>query len=267
MMNAKMLAIFASVIPTLVSPAFAQTSAGPGGQGNGSPVPSQSTRCVFSVPSDYGFTSKQECLAFFDAGGRMWDFVDDYKWLTNPTLDRWGFQTWSYRRAPYATPTTGVLLTDKSSIENGTWLEWNTYESPNARTPIVSLNTQLRIGAMHPGLGGASPLPLVSVVDWKGWQAGSYEVRVDMWPADGNLGHSPDIGWNIYRDGPGGFSMLDGGLMAHVVGQHTTRTLFLSLAADDHVYLAIDPGSNPNASDSSFGDTVAFKLTILRPGQ
>jgi hypothetical protein len=39
------------------------------------------------------------------------------------------------------------------------------------------------------------------------------------------------------------------------------------LLANEHVYLVVDPGSNPTIPDSSNGDTVAFRLTVLRPGQ
>lgn len=265
MMKAKMLVILASVMPTLVTPVFAQTSAGPGNLGNGSPTPSQATRCVFNAPSDYGFASKQECLAFFDAGGRMWDFVDDFKFLTNPTLDRWNVQAWSYQRAAYGAPTSGVLLTDKATLENGTRLEWNTPDPPNFNVPLVGIYSNLRIGIMHPGPGGASPL--LSAVEWKAFQAGSYEVRVDLWPTDGSAGFSPDIGWNIYRDGPSGLLPLAGGTIAHVVNQHTTRILYPTLMANDRVYFVIDQGSDPTNSTSSYGDTVGFRLTILRPGQ
>jgi len=269
-MTSRKLELFSIVIgmglaATLSSTATAQTNAGPGSHGNGSPTPSQATRCVFGNPADYGFASKQDCLAFFDAGGRMWNFVDDFSLVSNPVVDRWGFQVWSYRRAEYGSPTSGVLLSDRRTLENGTRLQWDTPNS-DFNVPLVGVYANFNIGVLHPGRAGVSPL--LSVVDWKAVSAGAYEIRIDLWPIDGSPASSPDIGWNVYRDGPGGFQALDGGTMVHVVGEHTTRSLFIpNLGAEDHLYLAIDPGSSPGVADSSNGDSVGFKLTVLRPGQ
>jgi hypothetical protein len=243
----------------------AQTVAGPGSRGNGNPQPSQATRCVFNASEDYGFASKQDCLAFFDAGGRMWSFVDDFSFASNPAYDRWGFPAWAYRRAEYGSPGTGVLLTDRRTLENGTRLQWDT---PNAEfnVPLVGIYSNMRIGVMHPGRAPVSPL--LSVVDWRAAAAGFYEVRVDLWAIDGSPSASPDIGWTVYRKSAGGLSALAGGTMPHAVGQHTVTTVFIpALLANDEVSLVIDPGSNPTVPESSNGDTVAFRFTVLRPGQ
>jgi hypothetical protein len=230
---------------------------------------SPNTRCNFGDPTWYGFVSKQQCHAFFDAGGRIWSLQEDLRRSsTNPAPDSYRVAgVWAFRSKNADQDLPGELLTHNTQTGNGNQ-QWDTLTAGiDNNVPLVGVaGVNGSLAAAHPGFPGQSPTD--AVVDWRATRTARYEVRLDLWIGDPvcSQTHSEadGIGWNLIAATGSEAVGLASGLLEPDSSDHDQQVVPVELKADDHVYLVVTPGDDPE--DNISCDTMAMHVTVLQPG-